>query len=432
MLALKGLKKRIIPYFAVLSVLFTLSACSGHTPSQEVKASVIPVIVQRVSAEDIYDYTQISGMVKPRKVAYVVSPIQGKVASACFDVGDRVSEGDLLFTIDSTEIEDNIRVLEEQLKVAQANLDLAQTGVVAASGSQYEAKKLELQAALKSAEDNFTAAKQLLDTATVMLEARAINQLKYSQVKNQYQQALNALNTAREAYDLYESKGAVDAMNAARDQYKQAQASYDMLKLQIENARKQLSYTRVTAPMDGIIMTKEIVPGCLLSNTMVPYTIMDADKVQVVISVTEKVIGHIRKGQELEISIPSAQALPFKGKVVTVSPAVDNTMAFQVCIEVDNTQQLIKPGMTARVNILTEQRDNSVVVPASAILSNDTGSYVYVCEDETAIRRPVTTGITDGDRVEIVKGLSQGELLIVKGQQFLNDKTPVKVSGEVN
>lgn len=432
MLAFKGLYKKIMSYLTVFSLLILLSACSQNTPSQAQEPSRIPVTVQRVTTGSIDSYTQISGLVKPKKVAYVVSPLQGKVAAAYFEVGDRVSEGDLLFVIDSTEIEDSIKVLEEQLKVAHANLSLAETGVVAASGSQYESKRLELETALKSAEDNYTAAKEALDTATVLLEAKAIGHLKYTQIRNQYQQALNAVELARRAYELYISKGSADAINAARDQLQQAQASYDMLKLQIENARKQLSHTQVTAPMDGIIMTKDIVPGCLVYSTMIPYTIMDADTVQIVLSVTEKVIGHIEKGQDLEVVIPSAGSLPYKGRVSAVSPAVDqNTMTFQVSIDVPNPQQTIKPGMTARVSILTDRREDSVVVPSSAILSTDTGSFVYVCENETAFKRPVTTGIHDGERMEIINGLSPGELLIVRGQHFLNDKAHVTISGEV-
>ncbi len=433
MLAIKGLNKRILPYFIVFSLFFMLSACSEKAPSDDQIPQAIPVSVQRVSKGDIDNYTQMSGLVKPKKLAYVITPLQGKVASAYYDVGDHVSQGDVLFIMDSTDIDDSIRVLEEQLKVADAQLSMAETGVVAASGSQYEGKRLELAAALKGAENNFTAAKEAFDTATLLMEAKVISHLEYTQVKNQYQQALNALNVAKDAYELYISSASVDAINAAEDQLNQAQAAYDMLKLQIENTRKKLSYTQVTSPINGIIMTKDIVPGCMISDTMVPYTIMDANTVQIVISVTEKVISHIQKGQELEVFIASAGEASFKGIVDTVSPAVDQkTMTFQVNIDVSNPQGLIRPGMTARVKLLIDRHEGSLLVPSSSILSSDTGNYVYVCENGRAVRKPVTTGINDDHRVEIVKGLSEGELLVVKGQQFLSDEAPVLISGEVN
>ena len=426
MFTTKSITHTFIPFLIFILVIFSIASCSESSKPNDPNKNNVPVTVMRVTKGTIENITQYAGLIQPKKLAYVVTAIPGKVSSTFFEVGDRVHEGDLLFTVDSTEIEDNIHVLEEQLKVAEANLSLAQAGVVAAAGSQYESQKIQLKTALKSAEDNFTAAKAAFDNATLYHEVGVINEFQYNQIKNQFKQAQNALESTNQAYELYETKVSIETHAVASNQLKQAQASYDMLKLQIENTRKKLSYTQITSPIDGMILSKEIISGCMISNTMVPYTIMDADTIQVAIAVTEQVINTIKKGEELDILIASVKSEPFKGVVFTVSPAVDQkTLTYSILIDVQNKDYVIKPGMTGKVGILTECHENSVLVPLSSILTNDNGSFVYTIENNHAIMKPVLTGITNKDKVEILEGIDAGEFLVVKGQQFLSQNDPV-------
>ncbi len=432
MLTKKGMPKKLGIYLSLILVIACITSCA-HPIQEDSSKIIVPVTVTKVLRGTIDNITHYTGLVQPSKLAYVVSPVAGKVASTFFEVGDYVKEGDLLFSLDNSQLEDSIKVLEEQLKVAEATLSLAQTGVISASGGQYESQRLQLKTALKSAEDNFTAAKVAYDSAALMYEVKLINQLQYNQIKNQYKQAQNALNSAIQARDLYESKLSKDAQTAAQDQFNQAQASYDMLKLQIENTRKQLAYTQVKSPMDGVIATKDIVTGCLISNTMTPYTIMKTDRVQVVLSVTEKVINRIKKGDTLDITIPSISTNSFNGVIATVSPAVDQkTLTYSIRIDVINSGNLIKPGMTAKVGILTDRHENAILVPDSSVLTNENGSFVYVAENNQAVMKYVNTGIASSDKTEILNGINEGELLVVKGQHFLKPNDAVIISGEDN
>jgi RND family efflux transporter MFP subunit len=433
MLSAKGFKYNAILFVISVFLLVSVISCTNQSNTNNPTEKHVPVTIMPIAKSSIESSSEYTGLVKPKELAYAVTAIPGKVSSSFFEVGDRVSKGDLLFTIESTEIEDGIRVLEEQLKVAEANLSMAKTGVVSAIGSSYESQKLQLKTALKSAEDNYTAAKEAFDAATLLMEAKLINRLKYNQIKNQFQQSKNALEASIEAYELYESKISKDTQSAANEQLKQAQASCDMLRLQIESARKKLEYTYVTSPIDGIIASKDIVTGCLISNTAVPYTIMDADTIQVVISVTEQVINKVKKGDKLNISLSSIDAGHFTGVVTTVSPAVDpKTLTYSINIEIANKGNIIKPGMTAKVDILTEYHENSIVVPHCAILKDDGGSFAFIVENNRAVKRSVSTGISNKDQIEILGGLDAGELLVVKGQQFLNQNDPVTISGEVS
>ncbi len=430
------LYKKGFGYVLILSLIFlvlisSFSSCNETKQNNEEERHKIPVIIKPVQRGSLDNVTQYKGIVKPKKLAYVASPIPGRVTTANFGVGDRVKKGAILFSIDSKELEANIKVLEEQLKVAKSNISLAENAVVSAMGSGYESQKLQLESALTSAEHNYTAAKRAFDSATILYETKIINSLKYYEIKNQFEQARNALRTADNAYQLYINKLSEEAIDLSNQQLKQAQASYNAIKIQIEIANQQLKYADIRSPIDGVVVSKDIFEGVLVSNTMTPYVISDTDTLQIAISVTEQVINKIHVGNELKITIPSAGPGTFTGKITSVSPVMDDkTFSYVILIDVLNKNNLIKPGMTAKVNILVEKREGIILVPLNSVLSEDSGKYVFTVEDNKAVKRFVDTGISDNNLVEITKGLEIGDYLIVKGQQFLKHNDPVMVSQE--
>jgi len=431
MLYNKGFGNRLVLSLILLVLISSFSACNKDKQNINEKTNRVPVIVKPVKRGSIENITEYTGILKPKKMVYVASPIPGRVTKANYEVGDRIKKGAVLFSIDSKEIESNIRLLEEQLKIAEINISLAEAKVESTMRSGYENRKLQLISALTSAEHNFEAAKKAFDIATVLYEKKAIDSLKYYEIKNQFEQAKNALKTADSSYQLYIDQLSEEELNLSNLQLKQAQASYNAIKIQIETARQQLENTDIKSPIDGIVVTKDIFDGALISNTMTPYIISDIDTLQAVISVTEQVVNKIQVGSELEIVIPAAGKSNFSGKIVSVSPVIDaKTFSYNVLIDIPNKNSLIKPGMTAKVNIRAEKRDDIIIVPVNSILTEDNGKYVFTIENDRAVKRFVDTGISYNDMVEITKGLEEDQLLVVKGHQFLSHNDPVMVLQE--
>lgn len=431
MLFKKGFGYRLILSLVLLVLIPSFSSCYKTKQHSEEEGNRIPVMVMPVQRGSLESVTQYTGIVKPKSIVYVTSPISGRVLKANFEVGDRVKKGAILFSIDSKELEANIKVLEEQLKVAKANISLAETAVVSAMGSGYEGQKLQLESALTSAEHNYTAAKRAFVTASILYETKIINSLKYYEIKNQFEQANNALRTADYTYQLYINKLSEEAIDLSKQQLEQAQASYNAIKIQIEIVNQQLKYADVRSPIEGVVVSKDIFEGALISNAMAPYVVSDIDTLQVSISVTEQVINKIHEGNELKIKIPAADSGTFTGRVASVSPVMDTKIfSYVVLIDVPNKSNLIKPGMTAKVDILVEKREDIIIAPINSILSEDNGEYVFTVEDKRAVKRFVDTGISNNDFVEITKGLEVDYRLVVKGQQFLNHNDPVTVSQE--
>ncbi|MGI6050198.1 MAG: efflux RND transporter periplasmic adaptor subunit [Acetivibrionales bacterium] len=431
MLTKKDFGCRLILSLFSLVLILSFFGCTGPQQREEENIYRVPVIVMSVKRGSIESSTQYTGIIKPKRIAYVASVIPGRVSEVCYELGQKVKRGDTLFTVDSKELEANIALLEEQLKVASANISLAETQVQSAMGSGHLSQKNQLEAALTSAEHNYTAAKKVYDAAVLLYEMDKITSIKFYQVKNQFEQAKNALKTADKAYNLYINQLSADVMNSSNQQLEQAKAAYDALKIQLESAREQLKYTYVKSPMDGIIAAKDILEGSLISNTMVPYVIADVDTVQVSVSVTENVINKIKLGQKIEIQIPAAGTGTFIGQISEISPVIDQTtFSYQVLIDVPNHNNLIKSGMTAKVHMQDKKLENVVLAPISAILNSDSGSYVFVVENNRAVKRFVDTGINNDKLIAITKGLQTGDRLIIKGQHYLNHYDPVTITQE--
>lgn len=428
MVSANPLSKAIL--FIIMSsfLVFSLSSCVGTPGLSPDNEDYKAVMAARVSTGAIQNVTTFTGMVRANKEAYVSPPFPGKVSEAFYEVGDWVTEGELLFTIDPDELQDSIAILEEQLKVARANVSLAESGVAAAWGSQYESQKIQLESALKSAEKSYIALKSSYEESLRLYDQRIITRQQFIEVKARYDQAVISLNAAIDAYNLYVDHLSKDNIDIADDQLVQAQASCDVLKLQLESARKKLKQTKVTAPISGVIASKQIMTGALTSPEMPAYVILDQSSVMVMITVTEQVINRLQKGDPVSIEIPSARSTPYTGRIHFISPAVDNTtMAYAVGIKIDNSDGLIKPGMTASAKIRTEKRDNALIIPLSSVLTGDGESYVFIAKDGKAVRRVITTGLSDDNAVEVTSGLNPGDILIIRGHQYLREQDAIRI-----
>jgi RND family efflux transporter MFP subunit len=120
---------------------------------------------------------------------------------------------------------------------------------------------------------------------------------------------------------------------------------------------------------------------------------------------------------------------PFTGKVHSVYPALDEeTRSLKVEIRLDNTELLLKPGMFARVTLITKNKDDVVIVPRDVVLGGMVDEpYVYIVKGETAHKRLVKIGVKQGDKWEILDGLEPDEMLVVNGMNYLVDDSKVRV-----
>jgi membrane fusion protein (multidrug efflux system) len=220
-----------------------------------------------------------------------------------------------------------------------------------------------------------------------------------------------------------------DSQLVSPEEFEQAQTRVETARAQYESDRIQLSYTEIRAPFGGLIVARyiglaeQVGPGDAL------FRISDFTPLLCHIQIPERDLPKLRVGQRALLTFEAWPEKRFSAEVLRIRPIVDGTTGtVRVTLDVDAEGRL-RPGMFARVFVETETRENTLVIPKAALSLESIGDTVYVADGDTASRRNVELGFREGDRVEVLAGVDEGELVIVVGQDGLSDGTPINILG---
>jgi len=239
------------------------------------------------------------------------------------------------------------------------------------------------------------------------------------------------------------------------------QANFDMQtqKAALQTARLQLAYTRITAPVSGVIAERSVKVGNLIQVNQNLFRIVGMDPLQAVLNVPERQLGILKAHQAVQLEADALPGKQFTGNILRIAPVVDPASGtFRVTCEFHDKTGLLKPGMFGRIDIVYDHRDEALTVPRSALIEEDGETAVFVVEaapvkpvvpanksDKTkpltkdakdtvaaapgfiAHRKLVKIGYSDGDKVEIRSGLDAGARVITVGRNAVRDGTAVQV-----
>jgi membrane fusion protein, multidrug efflux system len=193
---------------------------------------------------------------------------------------------------------------------------------------------------------------------------------------------------------------------------------------------KNLEDTRLYAPITGVLLKRGIEEGEITDKGMPVFGVSDIYKVKAIASIPEMELRYIKLGDRAGVYIPSLDS-GFFGRIVEIGTLAEpSTRTFDVKIELNNPDLLIRPGMTAEVSIKTGISKDYFSIPANAILHDvNNASYVFVADTfrKQAFKRNVSLGKIVGDNIEIVSGLNRDELVILSGQNKLSNGTQINV-----
>ncbi len=367
--------RRII-YWIVAAVLVLITFWFGvfhkSTKSQE-QESIVPVEVELVKTGQIEETIEVTSWIKANKVVDVTSKVPGRIESLQV----------ILDGHDVVAVEEGLAVKKGwHLAVIDHDVYLAQA----------EAAKADLQA-------------REVELADAEREKKRIV----------------ALYEGGSATEQNKDKTITAAELAA--------ARLNLAKANLRLAQINLRESTIVAPVDGVVTAKHIDEGNLIKAGDRIVTIAEMKTVKIVVAVAEQYGGQIIAGTPARIKIDAFGDRVFDAKVYSVYPALDEqTHTIQVEIRMDNDELLLKPGMFARVTLITERKDNVVVIPKDVVLGGRIDEpYVYVVEDGIAYKRLVNIGIRQADKYEITDGLRAQDKLVVNGMNYLTDQTKVKV-----
>lgn len=193
----------------------------------------------------------------------------------------------------------------------------------------------------------------------------------------------------------------------------------------------------VTSPISGTVAkffvdTGAVVVPPTMSTTMgtIIARVVNMEKAKVIINVGDRDYPVIKVGQKAEVIVDSYPDRIFTGSVSTISPVINPyTKTAGVEVVIPNEKLLLRSGMFAHIDLIVEERDG-IVVSQDYILNSDGKNYVFVSENGVARKREIQTGIVEDNKVEILDGLKEGEVIVTVGVEMVSDGMVLEIKGE--
>jgi membrane fusion protein (multidrug efflux system) len=208
-----------------------------------------------------------------------------------------------------------------------------------------------------------------------------------------------------------------------------AQGDVERAKAGVDLAREKLAKTKIFAPMAGSILTKKATDGDYIRNGTLLVSIVRTDLLKLAFTISEKDVGALRTGQNVAFFVDTFPGREFKGQLKTIYPGLDErTRSLQVEAVVANSDRSLKPGFFARVTLYTGTPKETVVVPITALLYDNSTTKLFVVEGDRAKERKVRIGRKYGEFMEIVEGLKEKETVVTVGQNNLMEGVSVNVA----
>jgi len=396
-------------------VLASLLGCSAEKPEEPtVGVQVVPVkkatIEQTVTSEAV---------LFPLAQSAIVPKISAPVKAFYVKRGSKVHEGQLLATLENRDLaaaaEDN-----------QGAYNQAQAAYTIATAST-------LPEEIQKAQGDTQAAKVALEAEQKVYDSRQELYKQGALPRKELDQSGVALTQARNQYELAQRH--VDALMAVSKQQelKSAAGQLQSAKGKYLGAEAQLAYSEIRSPVNGVVTDRPLYPGEMAAAGTPLLTVMDTTSVVARAHIPQDQAALLKLGDKATITVPAAVSGgddPIDGKVTVVSPALDpNSTTVEVWVQAQNRKGRLRPGTSVQIAMLARAVPNSSVIPAVAVLkAPDGSSYVMVAgSDNRAHQKTVKTGIRQGDQVQILDGLADGDRVVASGAYGLPDNTKIRV-----
>jgi HlyD family secretion protein len=398
--------------------------CYAQPPGGPSPVTAAPVINRELAAGQTF-----VASIGPLKRATIGSAVDGRVTDLLVEEGERVTARQPLAQLLTTTIELELQVEEAELAFRQAELDEMKSGPLTDELEQARAKMLGGEANLNFARGGF-------DRINNLFRSNAVSQ-------GDFDEALARLNAAEQLY--LELKAAHALMTAGNRQERiaQAQARVANQLATVELIRDRIKKFTIVSNFDGYIVAKFTESGAWLRSGDPVFEVVSMDEVEVKAFVTEQHIPHIRLGMPVRVEVPAIENRIFTGNVTAIVPQGDTrARTFPVNIRVKNEitadGPTLKSGMYARVELPTGEHKATLMVPKDAIVLGGLRPVVFVINRSDSVpvaaasgskvaAVAVELGVASGDWIAVKGALSEGQIVVVEGNERLRTDQAVNV-----
>jgi membrane fusion protein, multidrug efflux system len=333
----------------------------------------------KVSRARVVEAVTVVGSLIGAATVDVAPKVNGRLATVLVRMGDAVHKGQLVATVEDSEIQEQARQADAAFEVAKATVR-------------------QREADLK------------------------FSQTSLDRSKNLFTRSLIAQQTLDDSQARYEAS--VAQIDLARAQFSQAQARRDELQINLAN-------TRITSPVDGFVGSRQLDPGAFVGPNASVLSVVDIHLVRLVANLVERDLHQVQAGMDADVNVDAYSGEVFKGRVTRIAPVLDPaTRTAQMEVEVPNANARLKPGMYARVTFTVREHADALVVPRNSVVDIEGRRGVFVAIDKVARFTPIETGIQENDRVEVTAGLADDVSVVTTGAGSLRDGDPIQLVGQ--
>ena len=371
----------LVGFAIVLSSSLFLAACGSSSTTAEAapettapEATIVDVSVVKASVGVMESSLEISGTLAPRSRVAVKPKLSGTIERMLVDIGDPVAMGQTIATIDRREIDAQVDASVAAVAVAKASLDTAEAGLASAVLEHDRAKNLFEKGALP-------------------------------------RQRLDAAETAH--------RSGVAQRDLATANLAQANAA-------LRRAREVQSNSTVTSPVNGFVVERNYDAGSTPGDKPI-VVVADLREMKLEAGVGEMEAGRLRVGMKATVAVQAKPGQIFTGQLAAIAPEVDErNRHFKIDLRVPNDGRTLLSGMYATARIVEATVPNAILIPKEAVATRDGKRIVQKVQGDSVSIVEVVEGLSDGARVQIVKGLAAGDTVLADGRRQLATGSKVR------
>ena len=338
--------------------------------------------------------------------------------------------------------EKQFEMIESQYKNTKLTVDNARSAVESAKIAMEQAE-ISYNGAKEShqlSEENYndpTQLKQQLESARTQLEVAKANKeiakanldkVKKGARVEEVQRSLASVKQAEAALERAKANHAKLKEGAGAEEIRSSKAQVKQAEVSLRLAQMRLEDTLIESPITGYIAAVNIEEGEMINPGSPLLNVVSLNPVYVNTGVSSQVVKNIESGDRVKVDILAYRDKQKKGTIEMISPVISpQTQSFPVKVKVTNQNNMIKGGMFADIHFTLAQQDNALIVPVNAVVDIDGDPYLYVVKNGKAVRKEVELGLINNERVEVLDGLKLNEIIVVQGQNSLQDGDNVEV-----
>jgi RND family efflux transporter MFP subunit len=386
-------------------------------------------------------YTTQPGRIEAFETTPLFSKIPGYVEFVAVDIGDEVSQGDVLVKLSAPELLDDVEQHEALVAQVESEIKQAEAAVLAAKADvrSLQAQRAQVLAGVDAAEAmhvRWTSEHaRVTDLAAGGSLSRKLVEEAESQLKAAdatWKQSEAAVLSAEAAVE----QGAANVAKAEAD-LEAVKSRLRVAEAHLSRAKTMANYAEIKAPFNGVVTRREVDTGHFVqpaSGASAKPLIVVArnDIVRIFVDIPETEASHVQGGAEGDTALVLVQALNDREYVARVTRTAwsleASNRSLRAEIDVPNDDRMLRPGMYATAKILLDQRDSALTVPATAVLRQQNEFYCCRIEDGVIRRQRVTMGIRTGEDIEITEGLQDSDVVVLARTESLADGQAVEVA----